>query len=49
MGLGQLIVVSSIIYTIVGVISVLIYDALNEINYKMQVFNKNLIHIYLYD
>ena len=46
MGLTELIVASILIYIIMGVISVLIYDAMNEINYKMKVFEVFIIWLF---
>ena len=46
MGLTELIVASILIYIILGVISVLIYDAMNEINYKMKVFEGFIVWLF---
>ena len=46
MGLIELIVASILIYIIFGVISVLIYDAMNEINYKMEVFEGFIVWLF---
>lgn len=46
MELTELIVASILIYIILGVISVLIYDAMNEINYKMEVFEGFIIWLF---
>lgn len=46
MGLTELIVASILIYIILGAISVLIYDAMNEINYKMEVFEGFIVLLF---
>ena len=46
MELGQLITISLILYTIFGVISVLIYDAMNDIQYKMEVFEGFIVWLF---
>ena len=46
MGLIELIVASILIYIILGIISVLIYDAMNEINYKMEVFEGFIVWLF---
>ena len=46
MGLTEFIVASIFIYIILGIISVLIYDAMNEINYKMEVFEGFIIWLF---
>lgn len=46
MELDQLITVSLIIYVIVGIISVMIYDALNDIHYKMEVFEGFIVWLF---
>ena len=46
MGLTKLIVASILIYIILGVISVLIYDAMNEINYKMEGFEGFIVWLF---
>ena len=46
MGLTELIVASILIYIILGVISVLIYDAMNEINYKMEGFEGFIVWLF---
>ena len=46
MGLTELIVASILIYIILGVISVLIYDAMNEINYEMKVFEGFIVWLF---
>ena len=46
MELGQLIVGGAIIYAIMGVVSVMIYDAMNEINYKMEVFEGFIVWLF---
>ena len=46
MGLTELVVASILIYIILGIISVLIYDAMNEINYKMEVFEGFIVWVF---
>ena len=46
MGLTELVVASILIYIILGIISVLIYDAMNEINYKMEVFEGFIVWLF---
>lgn len=46
MGLTELIVASILIYIIMGVITVLIYDAINEINYKMEAFEAFIVWMF---
>ena len=46
MGLTELIVASILIYIILGVISVMIYDALNEIHYKMEGFEGFIVWLF---
>lgn len=46
MELGQLVTLSLIIYAILGVVTVMIYDALNEIHYKMEGFEGFIVWLF---
>lgn len=46
MELDQLITLSLIIYVIIGIVSVMIYDAMNEIHYKMEVFEGFIVWLF---
>lgn len=46
MGLDQLIVGSLIIYAILGIFTVMIYDAMNEIHYKMEGFEGFIVWLF---
>lgn len=46
MELNQLITISLIIYAIIGIVSVMIYDAMNEIHYKMEVFEGFIVWLF---
>ena len=46
MGITELIVASILIYIVLGIISVLIYDAMNDINYKMEVFEGFIVWLF---
>ena len=46
MGLIELIVASILVYTILGVISVLIYDGMNDVDYKMETFEVFIVCLF---
>ena len=46
MELGQLVTLSLILYTIFGIVSVMIYDAMNDIQYKMEVFEGFIVWLF---
>ena len=46
MELGQFVTLSLIIYAILGVVSVMIYDTINEIHYKMEAFEGFVIWLF---
>ena len=46
MELDQLIAGSAIIYMILGIVTVMIYDALNEIHYKMEGFEGFIVWLF---
>ena len=46
MELDQLITLSLIIYLIMGIVTVMIYDAMNEINYRMETFEGFIVWLF---
>ena len=46
MGLIELIVASILVYTILGVISVLIYNSMNDVDYKMETFEVFIVWLF---